>query len=247
MQVARFYYLLEMGNLVTPEHSLMMKDILAYTTLGHKFVAALRKDMAGMSQSKLNAHLDDMRHIVRDYSQKFLLIAVGALDAWDVPLIPPDRWPTILSSGSEVSGFLSGAILLPFAATGAAAPVALVIAAGVLLVGEKAGTLYVMWSDLKDKEQSYRQAEASRSVKEALRTGYEQLSHFIELQQDLLAPIFTVGALKAGLDFESQAQEPIRTHVWQQLFKDFPQDPTQARQKIAQALETAFKSTLAGT
>ena len=43
MQVARFYYLLEMGNLVTPEHSLMMKDIMSHTALGHKFVAALRK------------------------------------------------------------------------------------------------------------------------------------------------------------------------------------------------------------
>jgi len=103
-----------------------------------------------------------------------------------------------------------------------------------------------LWSDLKDKEQQYRQDVASRSLKEALRTGYEQLSHFIENQQDLLAPIFTVGAIKAGLDFESEAQEPIRTYVWQQLFKDFPQDPTQARQGIAQALETAFKSRLAG-
>jgi beta-lactamase class A len=43
MQVARFYYLLATGNLVTPEHSLMMKDILSHTALGHKFVAALRK------------------------------------------------------------------------------------------------------------------------------------------------------------------------------------------------------------
>jgi beta-lactamase class A len=43
MQVARFYYLLETGNLVTPEHSLMMKEILSHTTLGHKFVAALRR------------------------------------------------------------------------------------------------------------------------------------------------------------------------------------------------------------
>lgn len=43
MQVARFYYLLETGNLVTPEHSMMMKDIMSHTELGHKFVAALRK------------------------------------------------------------------------------------------------------------------------------------------------------------------------------------------------------------
>jgi beta-lactamase class A len=43
MQVARFYYLLETGNLVTPEHSMMMKDIMSNSALGHKFVAALRK------------------------------------------------------------------------------------------------------------------------------------------------------------------------------------------------------------
>jgi beta-lactamase class A len=43
MQVARFYYLLETGNLVTPEHSLQMKEILSKTELTHKFVAALRK------------------------------------------------------------------------------------------------------------------------------------------------------------------------------------------------------------
>jgi len=43
MQVARFYYLLETGNLVTPEHCLMMKDILSHTALIHKFVGALRK------------------------------------------------------------------------------------------------------------------------------------------------------------------------------------------------------------
>jgi len=43
MQVARFYYLLETGHLVTPEHSLQMKEILSQTELGHKFVAALRR------------------------------------------------------------------------------------------------------------------------------------------------------------------------------------------------------------
>ena len=43
MQVARFYYLLETGKLVSPEHSMMMKDIMSHTELGHKFVAALRK------------------------------------------------------------------------------------------------------------------------------------------------------------------------------------------------------------
>ena len=41
MQVARFYYLLETGRLVSPEHSKNMKAILANTQLRHKFARAL--------------------------------------------------------------------------------------------------------------------------------------------------------------------------------------------------------------
>ena len=41
MQVARFYYLLETGNLVSPEHSRKMKAILADTHLNHKFMGTL--------------------------------------------------------------------------------------------------------------------------------------------------------------------------------------------------------------
>jgi len=43
MQVARFYYLLETENLVTPEHSRKMKDILGNSLLKHKFVKALNR------------------------------------------------------------------------------------------------------------------------------------------------------------------------------------------------------------
>ncbi len=43
MQVARFYYLLETGNLVTPEYSLRMKAILAEPGIEHKFVRALKR------------------------------------------------------------------------------------------------------------------------------------------------------------------------------------------------------------
>jgi len=43
MQVARFYYLLETGNLVTPEHSRKMKEILGSSRLRHKFVRALQR------------------------------------------------------------------------------------------------------------------------------------------------------------------------------------------------------------
>jgi beta-lactamase class A len=43
MQVARFYYLLVTDNLVTPEHSQKMREILAGSELNHKFVKALRQ------------------------------------------------------------------------------------------------------------------------------------------------------------------------------------------------------------
>jgi beta-lactamase class A len=41
MQVARFYFLLETENLVTPEHSRKMKEILGNSLLRHKFVRAM--------------------------------------------------------------------------------------------------------------------------------------------------------------------------------------------------------------
>ena len=43
MQVARFYYLLETDNLVTPEHSQKMKEILRGSEIDHKFVRALHR------------------------------------------------------------------------------------------------------------------------------------------------------------------------------------------------------------
>jgi beta-lactamase class A len=43
MQVARFYYLLETENLVTPEHSRKMKEILGNSLLRHKFVRAMNR------------------------------------------------------------------------------------------------------------------------------------------------------------------------------------------------------------
>lgn len=41
MQVARFYYLLETGNLVSPEASARMKEMLSNPGIDHKFVAGL--------------------------------------------------------------------------------------------------------------------------------------------------------------------------------------------------------------
>ena len=43
MQVARFYFLLETEQLVTPEHSRKMKEILSDSALEHKFVSGLRR------------------------------------------------------------------------------------------------------------------------------------------------------------------------------------------------------------
>jgi len=43
LQTARFYYLLQTGQLVTPEYSRKMKEILAETAIEHKFVKALRE------------------------------------------------------------------------------------------------------------------------------------------------------------------------------------------------------------
>lgn len=42
-QVARFYVLLERGELVSPEASKAMRDIISVTTLDHKFVSGLRQ------------------------------------------------------------------------------------------------------------------------------------------------------------------------------------------------------------
>jgi beta-lactamase class A len=42
LQVARFYYLLETGGLVSPEFSRLMKTILANPAINHKFVKGLR-------------------------------------------------------------------------------------------------------------------------------------------------------------------------------------------------------------
>jgi beta-lactamase class A len=43
MQVARFYFLLETENLVTPKHSRKMKEILGDSMLQHKFVKAMNR------------------------------------------------------------------------------------------------------------------------------------------------------------------------------------------------------------
>jgi beta-lactamase class A len=43
MQVARFFYMMQTGRLVTPEYSAKMKDIMSNPALYHKFVGALMR------------------------------------------------------------------------------------------------------------------------------------------------------------------------------------------------------------
>jgi beta-lactamase class A len=43
IQVARFYYLMYTGNLVTPEHSAMMMEVMANSQINHKFQRALAR------------------------------------------------------------------------------------------------------------------------------------------------------------------------------------------------------------
>jgi len=47
LQVARFYYLLQTGQLVSPEHSKQMKDLLADPAIKHKFVKGLESKHPG--------------------------------------------------------------------------------------------------------------------------------------------------------------------------------------------------------
>jgi len=47
LQVARFYYLLETGRLVTPEKSRQMKEMLGRPAIQHKFVKGLAQDRPG--------------------------------------------------------------------------------------------------------------------------------------------------------------------------------------------------------
>jgi beta-lactamase class A len=80
MQVARFYYLLETGNLVTPEHSKQMRDIMEGSELKHKFVAGLLYVAPGAklfrkSGSWRNYHSDSA--LVRRGGKTYILVALS--------------------------------------------------------------------------------------------------------------------------------------------------------------------------
>ena len=80
MQVARFYYLLETGNLVTPEHSKQMRDIMEGSELKHKFVAGLLYVAPGAklfrkSGSWRTYHSDSA--LVRRGGKTYILVALS--------------------------------------------------------------------------------------------------------------------------------------------------------------------------
>lgn len=80
MQVARFYYLLETENLVTPEHSREMKKILGGSLLTHKFVRALKRVKPGAalfrkSGSWRTFHSDSA--LIEDGGRKYIAVVLS--------------------------------------------------------------------------------------------------------------------------------------------------------------------------
>ena len=80
MQVARFYYLLETGNLVTPEHSEEMREIMEGSELKHKFVAGLLYAAPGArllrkSGSWRTFHSDSA--LVRRGQRSYIIVALS--------------------------------------------------------------------------------------------------------------------------------------------------------------------------
>ncbi|MFQ5417629.1 MAG: serine hydrolase, partial [Myxococcota bacterium] len=80
MQVARYYYLLETENLVTPEHSRKMKEILGKSLLHHKFVKAIDRihpdaEVSRKSGSWRTYHSDSA--IVEHDGRKYIAVALS--------------------------------------------------------------------------------------------------------------------------------------------------------------------------
>jgi len=80
MQVARFYYLLETGNLVSPEASRKMKQILGAPGIDHKFVAglgAIAPDARIYRKSGTWAQWHADSAIVEHGSRKYIAVALA--------------------------------------------------------------------------------------------------------------------------------------------------------------------------
>jgi len=83
IQTARFYYLLQTGQLVTPEYSRKMKEILGKTAIEHKFVKALHHVdpdvvMCRKSGSWRNFHSDSA--LVEHDGKAYIAVALSEDD-----------------------------------------------------------------------------------------------------------------------------------------------------------------------
>jgi beta-lactamase class A len=79
-QVARFYYLLETGQLVSPELSKLMKSILAETKIEHKFVKGLKAVQADLSIYRKSGtwgpyHSDSA--IIEHHGRRYIAVALA--------------------------------------------------------------------------------------------------------------------------------------------------------------------------
>jgi beta-lactamase class A len=79
MEVARFYYMLEAGDLVSPEASAKMREILSGTELDHKFAKALRSidpqaEVLRKSGSWRSYHSDSA--LVRRRGRRYIAVAL---------------------------------------------------------------------------------------------------------------------------------------------------------------------------
>lgn len=80
MQVARFYYLLETEQLVSPEHSRLMKDILGSDHIQHKFISSLAQidpeaQILRKSGSWRRYHADSV--LVRRRGRAYIAVALS--------------------------------------------------------------------------------------------------------------------------------------------------------------------------
>jgi beta-lactamase class A len=87
MQVARYYYLLETENLVTPEHSRKMKKILGGSLLTHKFVRAMKAIKPGASLFRKSGswgtfHSDSA--LVEDGGRKYIAVVLSNDESGEV-------------------------------------------------------------------------------------------------------------------------------------------------------------------
>jgi beta-lactamase class A len=79
MEVARFWYMMETGNLVSPEHSRKMREICGVTHLNHKFAKALMEinesaQIMRKSGSWRNYHADSA--VIRHSGYAYILVGL---------------------------------------------------------------------------------------------------------------------------------------------------------------------------